>query len=90
MKDKSAAQSLAAPSAQNLWMGIAAVALALMAWKATGQVGFMAIAAGMAALTPAWSFRMAGAGRASPKWARGLVAPGIFLVAAGIFQILAR
>ena len=90
MKDKSAALSLAAPSSQNLWMGIAAVALALMAWKATGQVGFMVMTAGMAALTPAWAFRMAGAGRASPKWARSLVAPGLFLIVAGIFQILAR
>ncbi|MBK7659772.1 MAG: hypothetical protein IPJ28_11720 [Betaproteobacteria bacterium] len=90
MKDKSAAQPLAAPSAQNLWMGIAAVALAMMAWKATGQVGFLVMAAGVAALTPAWSFRTAGAGRASPKWARGLVGPGLFLVVAGAFQILAR
>ena len=90
MKSSSARHSLAAPSTQNLWMGIAAVALALLAWQATGRVGFMIIAGGLALLTPPWSFRAADAQRRSPKWARSLVAPGLFLIVAGIFEILAR
>jgi hypothetical protein len=89
MKDKPALQSLSAPSTQNLWMGIAAVALALLAWQATGRIGFLVIAGGLAMLTPPWAFRTAGS-REGPRWARGLVAPAVFLVIAGVFQLLAR
>ncbi len=90
MRDKSAPQLLAAPSTQNLWMGIASVALALLAWKATEQAGFLVMAGGLAALTPPWSFRTAGPAGRSPRWARSLVAPGLFLIVAGIFQVLVR
>lgn len=88
MKNRSAARAMAAPSTQNVWMGIAAVALALFAWKAAAQPGFLAMAFGLGLLVPAWSMRTA-AGPA-PKWARGLVAPGVFLIVAGVFQLLAR
>jgi hypothetical protein len=92
MNDKSANHALAAPSTQNLWMGIAAVALALLAWQATGDIGFLVMSGGLALLTPPWSFRTGtrGVERRSPKWARALVGPGIFLVVAGAFQVLAR
>lgn len=88
MKDRSPSRALTTPSTQNAWMGIAAVALALLAWKAAGQAGFLTMAFGIALVVPAWSLRSPAA--PAPKWARGLVAPGVFLVVAGIFQLLAR
>lgn len=76
--------------------GAAAIALSLLAWQASGRSGFVFMAAGWLALLPAWSFRPVTplsperAGAASPGWAKSLVGPGVFLIAAGLFQILAR
>jgi hypothetical protein len=83
----------------NVAMGVAAIALALLAWRASGQGGFVFVALGFLALLPAWSFRpvspisperlaLAQRGRLCPRWARSLVGPGLFLIVVGLFQIL--